>query len=228
MALSVKADVNVPLTTVNPFTDLTVTADAASATGLFLAEHGLDLTPCKEDKDVAAGLATDYAADPEKTSKKVTPAKVAAMRPASIVLADNILKEFSFSVVENSIQLRQLVTNKLIVESENPDARHRLRALELLGKISDVGLFAEKSEVTITHQSSDDLRARLRGKLEKLVDPAIDVEDAVIVDDSPDLLGLLGDEESVQYDDDWLYRGRSPDNAGQPWQLLRRRSCWDR
>jgi hypothetical protein len=47
----------------------------------------------------------------------VTPAKVAAMRPASIVLADNILKEFSFSVVENSIQLRQLVTNKLIVES---------------------------------------------------------------------------------------------------------------
>jgi hypothetical protein len=74
--------------------------------------------------------------------------------------------------------------------------------LELLGKISDVGLFAEKSEVTITHQSSDDLRARLRGKLEKLVDPAIDVEDAVIVDDSPDLLGLLGDEESVQYDDD--------------------------
>jgi hypothetical protein len=32
-------------------------------------------------------------------------------------------------------------------------------------------LFAEKSEVTITHQSTDDLRAKLRQKLEKLVNP---------------------------------------------------------
>jgi hypothetical protein len=52
--------------------------------------------------------------------------------------------------------------------------------LELLGKISDVGLFAEKTEVTVTHQSTDDLRNKLRGKLEKLVEPVVsaDIEDA--------------------------------------------------
>ena len=55
-----------------------------------------------------------------------------------------------------------------------------MRALELLGKISDVGLFSEKSEVTITHQSTDDLRAKLKGKLEKLV--AGEVVEAVVVD----------------------------------------------
>ena len=54
-----------------------------------------------------------------------------------------------------------------------------MRALELLGKISDVGLFAEKSEVTVTHQSTEDLRNKLRGKLEKLVQP---VEDADYTD----------------------------------------------
>jgi len=53
-----------------------------------------------------------------------------------------------------------------------------MRALELLGKISDVGLFAEKSEVTITHQSTDDLRDKLRGKLEKLVNPEHEAVDA--------------------------------------------------
>ena len=57
-----------------------------------------------------------------------------------------------------------------------------MRALELLGKISDVGLFAEKSEVTITHQSTDDLKAKLRKKLEKLAKPEDKIEDAVVIE----------------------------------------------
>ena len=58
----------------------------------------------------------------------------------------------------------------------------RIRALELLGKISDVGLFAEKSEVTITHQSTDDLKAKLRKKLEKLTQPEDKIQDAVVIE----------------------------------------------
>jgi hypothetical protein len=54
--------------------------------------------------------------------------------------------------------------------------------LELLGKISDVGLFAEKSEVTITHQSTDDLRERLRSKLAKLANPIEEIDTAIIID----------------------------------------------
>ena len=67
-------------------------------------------------------------------------------------------------------------------DTENDDPRIRIRALELLGKISDVGLFAEKSEVTGTHQSTEDLRNELRGKLEKLVQPVEDIEDADYTD----------------------------------------------
>ena len=84
------------------------------------------------------------------------------------------------------MQIRHLVTNKLIEETENPDPRVRIRALELLGKISDVGLFSEKTEITITHQTTDDIKERLRAKLTKLVNPEQnqdDVVDAVVVDD---------------------------------------------
>ena len=74
--------------------------------------------------------------------------------------------------------------------------------MELLGKISDVGLFAEKSEVTVTHQSTDDLRAKLRSKLEKLVEP-VEIEDAVVIEnqtlDLKEALGEIEDEE--EYDD---------------------------
>ena len=50
-----------------------------------------------------------------------------------------------------------------------------------MGKIADVGLFSEKSEVTVTHQSTDDLKKNLRKKLEKLVNPPeVDGGEAVI------------------------------------------------
>jgi hypothetical protein len=75
--------------------------------------------------------------------------------------------------------------------------------LELLGKISDVGLFAEKTEVTVTHQSTEDLRNKLRGKLEKLVQPVDDIAEGdyedVVLDGS-----VLNIEETFgleEYDD---------------------------
>jgi len=180
MTLFIEPEIGVPLVDDVPNVDLKERAEAACNTALKLAEHGLDLEPTVEDEDVAAKLALSYADDPEKTSKKVTARKAAKLTPASIVLTNNILQEFGHSVAESATQIRYLVTNKLLLESENDDPRIRIRALELLGKISDVGLFAEKTEVTVTHQSTDDLRNKLRGKLEKLVEPVIpaEIEDA--------------------------------------------------
>jgi hypothetical protein len=178
MTLFIEPEIGVPLADDMPNVDLKERAEAACNTALELAEHGLDLEPTVEDEDTAAKLALAYADDPEKTSKKVTTKKAAKLTPASIVLTNNILQEFGHSVAESATQIRYLVTNKLLLESENDDPRIRIRALELLGKISDVGLFAEKTEVTVTHQSTDDLRDKLRGKLEKLVQPVDDVAEA--------------------------------------------------
>ena len=175
MTIKLEPEIGVPLFDDDPAVDLTVRARAATTTALELAEHGLELKPNKEDQDVASKLAIAYADDPEKTSKKATSKRLAQLTPASLVLTGNILTEFGQSVVESATSVRHLVTNKLILETDNPDPKVRIRALELLGKISDVGLFSEKSEVTVTHQSTDDLKAKLRKKLEKIVSPDEDV-----------------------------------------------------
>jgi len=188
MALHIKPESGVEVTESDPVVDLKDRAEAASNTIEKLTEHGLDINVTKEDKDNAAKLVAAYAEDPEGTSKKVTTKKAATLTPASLLLTDNILREFGQSVVESSLHIRHLVTNKLVLESENPDPRIRMRALELLGKISDVGLFSEKSEVTITHQSTDDLREKLKGKLEKLV--AGEVVEAPVIVDVKEELGL--------------------------------------
>ena len=199
MTLNVKPELGVEIVESSSLSDLKDTTAAAHNTANKLAEHGLEITPTKEDKENAAKLVSAYAENPEKTSKKITVKRAAALTPASLIVTDKILKEFGRSVVESSVQIRHLVTNKLLLESENPDPRVRMRALELLGKISDVGLFAEKSEVTITHQSTDDLRDKLKTKLEKLVIGEV-IEGAVIIDVAEEL-GLDEPENKEAYDD---------------------------
>ena len=121
MTLFIAPEIGVPFSDEVPYEDLRDKAEAACNTALELSEYGLDVEPNKDDKDTAAKLAAAYAEDPEKTSKKATTKKISTLTPASIILTNNILQEFGHSVAENATQLRHLVTNKLLLESENDE-----------------------------------------------------------------------------------------------------------
>jgi len=58
-------------------------------------------------------------------------------------------------------------------------------------------LFTEKSEVTITHQTTDDIKEKLRSKLAKLVNPEPEIEDATIL-----TAKTLDVDEEFGFDDD--------------------------
>jgi len=201
MTIQLTPEAGVPMSADLKDLDLAERAHASAVTTALLIEHGLEVEPTKADEGVAAALAISYVKD-EESKKKVSKAVAKAerrneappLRPASLVLVNNILQEFGHRVADEAVQIRHLVTNKLIEETENPDPRVRIRALELLGKVSDVGLFTEKTEITITHQTTDDLKDRLRRKLTKLVNPEPEnVEDAVIINgDEIDLDAELG------------------------------------
>ena len=194
MTLQLTPESGVPLNKHAPKLDLKDRAAACAMTVELLSQHGLEADPSDEDKDQAAALAVAYAQNPDNTSKKVTTQRAAQLTPAVIKETHKILDEFGRQVVESALTVRHLVTNKLILETENPDPRVRIKALELLGKMSDVGLFTDKSEVTITHQTTDDLKEKLRKKLQRLTQPVVPtVEDAVIIDgDAIDVDAELG------------------------------------
>ena len=161
--------------------DLVEGIDAACETVKVLQEEGLDIKSDADDMDIAAKIVKSFAAAEDQPKQAPTPKIISTATPAAVLLTQGILKEYSHAVVEHAVQLRHLVTNKLILETDNPDPKIRIRALELLGKISDVGLFTERSEVVVTHQSSTELVERLRDKLNKLMGPQ-DVEDVETVD----------------------------------------------
>lgn len=180
MTIQITPELGVPIAPDVAYIDLRARAEAACASLDLLEENGLEVKePTQEDKSIAAALTASYAADPEKTSKEVTTPRLSSMTPESLRATRAILDEFGRAVVNHSLEIRHTVTNKLILETDNPDPRVRIRALELLGKISDVGLFTDRTEVVVTHQSTDELRNKLREKLLKLKNPIEDYTDVV-------------------------------------------------
>ena len=162
------------------YVDLRERAEAACRSIELLEEHGYVAPPeTSEDKEVAAALTSAYAVNPQATSQKANNVNTSSMTPASLQNVRTYLDEYGRAVVNHAVELRHTVTNRLIEESQNPDPRIRIRALELLGKVSDVGLFTDRTEVTITHQTTDELRNKLRAKLQRLVSQP-DVEDAKV------------------------------------------------
>lgn len=180
MTIQITPELGVPIAPDVAYIDLRARAEAACASIDLLEENGLEVKePTQEDKSIAAALTASYAADPEQTSKQVTTPRLSSMTPESLRATRAILDEFGRAVVNHSLEIRHTVTNKLILETDNPDPRVRIRALELLGKISDVGLFTDRTEVVVTHQSTDELRNKLREKLLKLKNPIEEYTDVV-------------------------------------------------
>jgi hypothetical protein len=91
-------------------------------------------------------------------------------KPETIAHLETMLDEFGWQVVTHAGQVRHLVTNKLLALSEHPDPKIQLRAVELLGKIADVGMFVDKQEITLKHTSDEELRKKLREKLGLIID----------------------------------------------------------
>ena len=167
-----------------PYKDLHAVAKAACETIKLLKEEGLEVKSTPADK-IHAEKTLHQIADPSLTPSKTK--NQTANLPQTlggIAHLQQILGEFDKKVVQSAVQLRIYVTNRLIQESADPDPKIRIRALELLGRISDVGLFTDRTEVTINHRSTTDLESKLKEKLQKLLNntPATVKTDEDVID----------------------------------------------
>jgi hypothetical protein len=80
-----------------------------------------------------------------------------------------LVNAYGKKVFDDPSHMRAYATNRLIELSDHTDARIQLKALELLGKIADVGLFADRTEITIRDKSTKDLEKELEAYFAKYV-----------------------------------------------------------
>ena len=88
--------------------------------------------------------------------------------PPAIQKIVGMLTAYEWSFVEQAKELRGMAVAKIVEETDHPDARIRLKALELLGKVTEVGLFTERISVKKEDISDDELDQKIREKLSQL------------------------------------------------------------
>jgi hypothetical protein len=89
--------------------------------------------------------------------------------PAAVQRLVGMLTAYDWEFVQQAKELRGYTVAKLLEETENPNANIRLKALGLLGKVTEVGLFTEKIEVKTAPASDAELDARIKDKLDKFM-----------------------------------------------------------
>ena len=96
-------------------------------------------------------------------------------------------------------QARAAITHKLMEIADCGDIKYELKALELLGKHSDIGLFTERSEITINYNSPEALETAIKERIKRLLNAdVIDVTPVGI--DLDEELGIYAPPEEDEYE----------------------------
>ena len=80
-----------------------------------------------------------------------------------------MLSQYDWDFIEQAKEIRGYVVAKLLEETKSGDPRIRLRALELTGKLTEVGSFTTRVEITSRTESSvEELTDRIKEKIARL------------------------------------------------------------
>lgn len=107
-----------------------------------------------------------------------------------------LLLEGNSPLVEDVPRMKNYVKTRLLIESAGEKASDRIRALESMGKLSDLGMFADKLEVSVENKSTEEIRQELNDRLAKymgkvdLIKPAIASKREAMIIDLDQELGL--------------------------------------
>ena len=89
--------------------------------------------------------------------------------PAAVRHITGMLTAYDWEFVQMAKELRGYTVAKLFEETQSPNANIRLKALGLLGKVTEVGLFTDKIEVKKLDLTEDEIDKKLKEKLAKFM-----------------------------------------------------------
>jgi hypothetical protein len=112
--------------------------------------------------------------------------------PAAVKHLVGMLTAYDWAFVEQAKELRGYCVSQLVEETKHPDAKVRLRAVELLGKVSEIALFTERVEIKKTELSDAELQAEIDRRLGKYESLMKVVEGQTVTVDDPIEAELLG------------------------------------
>lgn len=140
---------------------------AKANTALLLKELGglSDVTP-EENEEAKELFAQIDGEDPSKEVQKKQ--NELATTPGIALALGGYITHYDQQVIADKVQLRNIAINRLLEMSQDDDQKIAIKAVELIGKASD--LFTEHQEITITHKNSAELQDAIRERIRMLME----------------------------------------------------------
>lgn len=152
------------------------------STSDWLTELGAAPDPLEKAQNAEANRAFTALATPASDDERRT-ALTKLNTPAAVRHLVTMLTAYDWRFIEQAQEIRGYAVAQLVEETKHPDAKIRLKALELLGKVTEVALFTERVEVKKNELSDKELEQRIKDKLAKmaLIVDVTDVKDVMDV-----------------------------------------------
>jgi hypothetical protein len=148
--------------------------EVAGATADLLLELGAPLEVDPDTLEREKALLEAVTKNKKKEPLKNLPTAVAASA---------FLRTYGQQMAFDAAQARAAITAKLMEIADCGEIKYELKALELLGKHSDIGLFTERSEITINYKDPESLEEAIKERVKRLLN-------ADIIDVTPIRLNL--------------------------------------
>lgn len=118
----------------------------------------------------AKAARTVFAALTNNTTPADTKTQLSLLKtPESVRHLVSMLSAYDWEFVEQAKQMRGMAVAKIIEETNHPDARIRLKAIEMLGRVTEVALFTDRVEVKKTDMTDAEIDKKLQDKLDVLL-----------------------------------------------------------
>ena len=108
--------------------------------------------------------------------------------PEEIKTAVGMVTAYQWKFVEQAEELRSMAVSHIVKEVHHPDARIRLKALEMLGKVTEVALFTDRVSVKNEDVTDEELDKRIKEKLGRYMG-AVDVVDVEEIEVKTRIIG---------------------------------------
>jgi hypothetical protein len=148
---------------------------------------------------VAMGAPLEVTEDTAEREKQLLEAALRSKKiesfqtPTTAFAAAGFLRTYGAQLALDVAQARSAITHKLMEIANCGDPKFELKALELLGKHSDIGLFTSRSEVTINYKNPEDLENAIKERVKRLLNAEV-IDVSPITANLDEELGIAGQE----------------------------------
>ena len=174
----------VPLTQATP--DDIVAAQLNTAD--WLEKMGAPTTDQAQAAAATAAAQQAFSALTTQTPEEQRKALMQLKTPPAVRHLTGMLTAYDWEFVEQAKELRGYAVSQILEETKHPDAKIRLKALDMLGRVTEVALFTERVEVKNNTLSDAEIEAKIKEKINRFmqVTDVIDVaESQDVVDEAP-------------------------------------------